>query len=138
MRFIDKINPVGGGKCRCPLGREIATIDLGRLALCSTCDNAKRCKQYRRDQELKHLSHVRIKYDLSSEEYTRLVLAQNGVCAVCGKTTPGQRNLDVDHDHTTGEIRGLLCRKCNTALGLFQENSLITDKATVYLRRFGR
>ncbi|WP_211240492.1 endonuclease domain-containing protein [Haloglycomyces albus] len=53
-------------------------------------------------------------YGLRPGEYDRLLLAQGGVCAICG----GQRHyrLDVDHDHTTGLIRGLCCRNCNRVL----------------------
>jgi Recombination endonuclease VII len=48
--------------------------------------------------------------------YPELFEAQGGVCAICGKP-PGERALHVDHDHETGQVRGLLCYSCNTKLG---------------------
>ena len=52
---------------------------------------------------------------VTDDEYARLLQAQNGGCAICG-ATPKTRRLDVDHDHRTGEIRGLLDHRCNRAL----------------------
>jgi hypothetical protein len=48
--------------------------------------------------------------------YDRLLEAQQGVCAICGKPPPENRRLDIDHDHRTLLIRGLLCRGCNMRL----------------------
>lgn len=52
---------------------------------------------------------------LTIEDYERLLAAQGGGCAICG-ATPKTRRLDVDHDHRTGAVRGLLCHRCNRAL----------------------
>ena len=49
------------------------------------------------------------------EDYDRLLAAQGGGCAICGNP-PKTRRLDVDHDHRTGKVRGLLCHRCNRAL----------------------
>ena len=56
------------------------------------------------------------RHGVTGEAYADMLAAQDGVCLTCGKTpeTEGQR-LAVDHDHATGEIRGILCRYCNTA-----------------------
>lgn len=59
-------------------------------------------------------------YGLTLDEYDRLNIKQNGLCAICFKkeTRPGKDvNLSVDHCHTTGRVRGLLCSSCNLALG---------------------
>lgn len=65
---------------------------------------------------------------------------QNGVCAICKKPETakkqsgnGIKRLSVDHDHTTGAIRGLLCMYCNTALGKFKDDIEILKSAIVYL-----
>lgn len=57
----------------------------------------------------------RAELGLSLEEYDALLAAQGGGCAICGNP-PKTRRLDVDHDHRTGKVRGLLCHRCNRAL----------------------
>lgn len=69
-------------------------------------------------------SQLRI-YGLNVEDYERLHAEQDGLCAICKqpeKQRGTRKNLSVDHNHTTGAVRGLLCRSCNTALGLLQED----------------
>ena len=61
--------------------------------------------------------------------------AQNGVCAICLEARPEERTLHVDHDHETGAIRGLLCFRCNNAIGSLRENSLIFEAAANYFDR---
>ena len=62
------------------------------------------------------------KYGLPPGEYTRKSLEQRCVCAICGGDTPSGRNLDVDHRHAFGLVRGLLCGLCNRGLGKLEEN----------------
>lgn len=52
------------------------------------------------------------KYGITLDQYEAMFEAQGGVCAMCGRP-PGKRQLDVDHSHQTGEVRGLLCPYCN-------------------------
>lgn len=78
------------------------------------------------------------KYGLTEREYTRKLIEQNGVCAICNKQETSQRQLAVDHNHETGEIRGLLCGNCNRGLGHFQENLEILDKAKDYLTNWSK
>lgn len=77
-------------------------------------------------------------YGLSLEEYERLVVLQNGNCAICRKPPSGGNHADsrlhVDHDHTTGRVRGLLCRHCNTGLGLLGDDPGRLEAAAVYIR----
>jgi hypothetical protein len=54
-------------------------------------------------------------YGITCQDYWALFRLQKGLCALC-KSPPGKRRFDVDHDHETGEIRGLLCRKCNQTI----------------------
>jgi NMD protein affecting ribosome stability and mRNA decay len=89
-------------------------------------DKAYRAKFARRDQ-LKH------KYNLSIEDYEALVQKQNGLCAICKQPPRGKMTrLSVDHDHTTGHVRGLLCITCNRVLGFF-ENAEWHWAANAYL-----
>lgn len=80
-------------------------------------------------------SQLKIKYGITLEQYDKLFKNQRGLCAICGKaeTTKGYRNLTVDHSHNTGEVRALLCRKCNVALGLLNDDSELFLKASNYL-----
>lgn len=73
-------------------------------------------------------------YGLSSEDYANLLLAQGGQCAICHADQPGGRHgWNVDHDHKTGRVRGLLCRACNMSLGGFKDDVEILLSAVRYL-----
>lgn len=79
----------------------------------------------------------RAAYGLSVEELAALEERQGGRCAICGRKP--KRRLAIDHDHRTGEVRGLLCRDCNLALGLFGDDVRRLLAALAYLvRRGGR
>lgn len=69
---------------------------------------------------------------ISEEGYQELLRRQKGRCAIC-KKKPGQSRLAVDHDHTTGVVRGLLCKHCNQALGHFRDNVESLKAAIRYL-----
>jgi hypothetical protein len=72
-------------------------------------------------------------YNLTVSEYTEMLNAQNGVCAVCGGNNKGKR-LAVDHDHKTGAVRGLLCFKCNVALGFINDSPIVAERMITYLQ----
>lgn len=66
-------------------------------------------------------------YGLSASGFSTLLEVQGGVCAICGvelkvNGAGSQHAACVDHDHSTGRVRGLLCRKCNVALGMLDED----------------
>lgn len=74
------------------------------------------------------------RYNLSPAEFEAMNTAQNGRCAICGGTeTYEHRTLCVDHDHATGAVRGLLCTRCNKALGGFQDSPDLLMSAVAYL-----
>lgn len=77
-------------------------------------------------------------YNLSKEEYFKILEEQNGKCAICSSDDPGSSTyskLCVDHCHKTNKIRGLLCFKCNTSLGKFGDNVEFLKKAIKYLEK---
>jgi hypothetical protein len=88
-------------------------------------------KEYGRRSRLKRA------YGITAEEYDAMVIAQSGVCAICKDGTAGGRGPDsrlaVDHNHTTGEVRGLLCSMCNQGIGMFKDNPDFLQKAIDYL-----
>lgn len=86
------------------------------------------------------VSHLWQKYGLTLEEYEKLQLEQNGLCAICKKLETRKfkgkiAKLSVDHDHITGKYRGLLCNACNTGLGKFQDNILVLEATIEYLKK---
>ena len=72
-------------------------------------------------------------YGISREQYEGLLAKQGGVCGICRK--PPQEPLCVDHSHATGRVRGLLCRKCNTGLGSYDDDASLMAAGIAYLRR---
>ena len=72
-------------------------------------------------------------YGITVEELNALYESSNSRCAICDK----QAKLVVDHNHLTGEVRGLLCRQCNAALGMFNDSEDILASAISYLKENG-
>lgn len=73
-------------------------------------------------------------FSITSNDYNYLYEQQQGCCAICGRhQSEFDRRLAIDHDHKTGQIRGLLCTHCNLALGLMRDNITILQKAISYL-----
>lgn len=91
-------------------------------------------KQWRKENKdhCRNKAYVEL-YGITIEEYNQILSEQGGVCAICKEE--GRPHLHVDHNHDTREIRGLLCRKCNSGLGFFNDNPNLTQKATEYLNR---
>lgn len=86
--------------------------------------------------EKKRDQNLRAKYGISLDEYEQLLARQGGDCALCGLPEEENRHgvLWVDHDHETGEIRGLLCLWCNTAIGQLGDSAEGLERALEYLR----
>lgn len=79
-------------------------------------------------------------YGISLEQYDQMYDSQDGECAICETNKPGgiSNRFHLDHDHTTGEIRGLLCHKCNNGLGYFNDDTSLLAKALKYLLDISR
>lgn len=76
--------------------------------------------------------HLKFVYGLTEQEYFAMIESQGNVCAVCSQEFKGTPH--VDHDHATGKVRGLLCRKCNHGLGNFRDDADVLEKAAKYIR----
>lgn len=82
------------------------------------------------------------KYGISEEEYYDLLEIQGGGCAICGSTDSrviegrAKDALSVDHCHTSGKVRGILCNKCNLGIGLLGDDLESLEKAYTYLKSF--
>ncbi len=85
-------------------------------------------------------SKLKRKYGISLDEYQQKLENQNYSCKICGSKVAQEsnpdRNFAVDHCHTTGKVRGLLCIKCNTGLGMFKDNSDLIIAAYNYIKEY--
>lgn len=82
--------------------------------------------------------YLQRKYGITLGQYRAMLAAQGGVCAICGQPETREFeghviNLAVDHDHTTGQVRGLLCARCNTGLRFFRSDSGLFRRALEYI-----
>jgi hypothetical protein len=111
-------------------------------------EEAERAKRWKKQNPQKEFarqtrSRLRFHYGLEAEDYARLFEAQHGLCAICGSQldqrsvfdrTVGRRSRPhIDHDHNTGELRGLLCGGCNRGLGAFKDSVPALLSAVNYL-----
>ena len=111
----------------------------------------ERAKEYAKEYYIRNKDKIKKnkkKYDLKTnynitfEQLDKLYLEQNDCCKICN--THKDNNIShkgvlcVDHDHKTLEVRGLLCGKCNTAIGLLNDNTDLLDKAKQYLKTKGK
>lgn len=78
------------------------------------------------------------KYNITLTDYEALLDKQGGLCAICRTDTRDSRERDmpVDHDHATGQVRGILCDRCNRTIGLFQDDPEIIARAVTYLKKW--
>jgi Recombination endonuclease VII len=111
---------------------------VGRKNRCQDCYKIYR-KERRNNNIEKYVETERNcllkkKYNFDIKRYNELLQLQLNGCAICKQFGAG-RQLDVDHDHETNQIRGLLCSNCNTALGLLKEDEEIIWNMLEYLKR---
>jgi len=103
----------------------------GHKTWCKMCDQA----YCRGEGKAAIRAAVLKKYGLTLETFEEMLASQNHSCQICKSKTPGgSGNFHVDHDHETGVVRGLLCSKCNVALGLFQDDPETLRQAANYLK----
>lgn len=99
---------------------------------CATCWR----EETKRRKDAAHGNYVAKTYGVTEAEYDLLYRSQGGRCAICRRATGKARRLAVDHNHKTGEVRGLLCKPCNSyGIGMFaRDEPEIFDRAAEYLR----
>jgi hypothetical protein len=90
-----------------------------------TVGRSPRCNPCRKKQgyDRQHNAHLKGTYGITIEDYYRMLASQGGSCAICNGGT-SFRYLSCDHDHKTGEVRGLLCARCNKKLLPAAKNSV--------------
>lgn len=87
-------------------------------------------ESYQRHKQKRIIYQKVRNYGITSEQYLEMLNKRNGVCDICKNVV---KQLVVDHNHKNGEIRGMLCYKCNQALGLFGENAQTMKQAIEYV-----
>ena len=95
--------------------------------------NAYRREHYAKNKHLYRNQMYKMRYGITIDDYNRMLEEQNNVCAICKKNTK-KKELAVDHNHTTGEVRGLLCSQCNVMIGQIETEDYIIYNAMKYLR----
>lgn len=99
---------------------------------CKSCANAARRarKKLRPTDPAKSRAYaMKFNYGITPDDYECMFNEQNGLCAICKEAPPDA----IDHDHSTGKVRGLLCRHCNWGLGHFKDNQSFLESAISYL-----
>lgn len=119
----------------------------GLMARCKECNKAQAIIyrasktdfykiEYKKYKTKIRNRHLKNKYGIGIDNYSAILEAQGGCCAICGKLESEQFKgvLHVDHDHATGAVRGLLCRGCNHMLGVVGDDTAILERAINYLK----
>lgn len=106
-----------------------------RKSKCKECDKKRVAETYWKDPSVYQNNHLKRNYGITLNEYNQMLMEQGHRCKTCGTTEPGGKHgkFMVDHSHNTGEVRGLLCKSCNIALGEVGDNINTLQKMIEYL-----
>lgn len=132
---------------RCPTCAETKPLTeyWGGQAYCIPCTKEKQKTRWASRSPKKRLEqHLKYKYGVTHAEFLAAWDAQGGACAICSEELPDlmvyenrRRGYAIDHNHDTGDFRGILCLKCNTLLGMARESLQILENAAKYLTERG-
>ena len=94
-------------------------------------------KNHEKDPTVKQNYQLKRLYGITLDDYNEMLTEQKNSCAICGTTDPGGKHgkFMVDHSHKKNKVRGLLCKSCNIALGEFQDDIDVLQKAVLYLQK---
>ena len=157
--MIKKCNKCGEEKMAHPDFFPIAKNKNGSWrpgAVCRKCESAytvQRCKDvqqhkkphviaYKKEYDKKNFNkhkngYLKKMHGITLDEFNEMLKSQDGKCAICGDLSKeDERHFAVDHNHETGENRGILCHKCNMAVGLFKDDPALFQSAITYLKSF--
>ena len=94
----------------------------------------RRFQQSEKGKAHRKRDKLKLLYGISVDDYDEMLARQNGCCAICGSELIGGQQTHIDHNHTTGKVRALLCGHCNRMLGQAREDPEILAKAIEYLQ----
>lgn len=129
----------------------------GKISYNSWCEECKRQKvkgKYINQQRAKYhankdyymkmnrTNHLKRSYGIAEEQYDKMFKRQQGKCLICQQEETSLwrgtvRRLAIDHCHKTGKVRGLLCQRCNMALGLLNDDLTLLKRAYIYIKQEG-
>jgi len=100
----------------------------GRYCVCATCEKMRSRNRYKNNKNKYFYWQIKKLYGVTAEQYKDLLLKQDFRCAICGKHQRYLKvKLSIDHNHLTGEIRGLLCHRCNYLLGNIEKFNYLPE-----------
>lgn len=124
------------------------SLKRGYQSWCKDCENIENKKRYTpKEKKNKNKEYdpiatlkrmLKHRYKLSYDEYFEMYNKQEGKCAICkvNKILGTKKGLQIDHNHETNQVRGLLCTDCNTAIGKLKENITFFKNAIDYLNKY--
>ena len=113
-------------------------VRTGKDGYCPPCSAIARKEWYHDNKRRAQSTMMVWNYGVTLDEYDAILALQNGVCAICGLYRSDGRRMPLDHDHTTNEVRGILCSVCNRGIGAFQDNPETLQAAINYLANYRR
>ena len=130
--------------CICGLEKRLKDFWKCDPYRCKSCEGKRNKKYFAENKDKKrkyNLTPLAKELGISADElydiYNHLFEQQKGMCAICGiHQSEIKKSFAVDHNHKTGQIRGLLCGNCNLGLGNFRESIEIIDKTKSYLKKW--
>lgn len=147
--------PCRGCKKTLPIEAFYPCSTNGRQSMCRACSksgniewqarNRDKVNAYKRATRAKNLAkfkeaelngNLKFQYGITAADYKRMLEHGGGRCWACGDPPCDRHRLQVDHDHETGEIRGLLCRKCNSATGYAKDSAKRLRACADYLENW--
>lgn len=144
---MEQMSPLPGMKrCNeCGLDKEESLFEKNRN-YCKECYSLyEKRRRLRHSDQLKSYEKIRYiqrrdkvlendrkyRYGIDQKEYNKMINDANGKCGICRQMS---EKLCIDHDHSTGKVRGMICNKCNLGLGHFNDNEKLLQYAIYYLK----
>ena len=133
-------------KCpSCGVEKSLSTDFWKGQSYCIECSKEKQKKSWNSRTPKKRLEqHLKFKYKLKMEDLVLALKEQEGGCAICKEKLPDllvyenrRRGYAIDHNHETGQFRGILCLPCNSMLGMSKESVALLERAASYLKERG-
>ena len=99
-------------------------------------EEKKQKLQSKSNRENAREERLKREYGITLEQHKHMFISQNGCCAICENKFTNRKHINVDHNHITGQVRQLLCTKCNGGIGYFNENPTTLQKAIEYINKW--
>ena len=111
-------------------------VSMVRHSECKICTGERVKNRHKENPERTRNNDLKRNYGITLQEHQEMYENQNGHCAICKKEGDGKwKKLCVDHDHETGKVRQLLCRRCNMVLGQVYDNISLLEEHIKYLQK---